>query len=176
MRAHLFSVGVGGRTLTPTRDGSSFRSSLRSSEHGKSVCVLRLGPQADNAVTLGEGDGFILSAASAHHLSFSRTTTHEGGSAPTRRGSSFSLPLRLRTYWSTKGLPALVQVSAAIQPIEPSHTGIVWRLYSARISVLYSLGFVGAGTPASTAGKRLIFGGGGTCLSGAAPSVVPRPA
>jgi hypothetical protein len=57
--AKVRSAHLRGRTLTPTRDGSSFRSSLRSSEHGKSVCVLRLGPQADNAVTLGEGDGFI---------------------------------------------------------------------------------------------------------------------
>ena len=63
------TVGVGApvfqpdeRDLPSTRDGSSIRSSLRCSEYGKSVCVLRLGPQADNAATSGEDGGFVLSA------------------------------------------------------------------------------------------------------------------
>jgi hypothetical protein len=59
----------------------------------------------------------------------------------------------------TKGLPALVQVSAGCPGIEPSQSRIVWRLYSARISVLYSLGFVGAGAP--------VFRGSGHYFSGA---------
>jgi hypothetical protein len=44
--------------------------------------------------------------------------------------------------------------------IEPSHRGIVWRLYSARISVLYSLGFVVAGTPAFAGEATPDFRGG----------------
>ena len=81
----------GGSALT--RYGSSFRLSLRSSEHGKSVCVLRLVAQAENAVTLGGG----------------------------------------------------------------------WRLYSARISVLYSLGFVVAGAPVSGQGSTCFRWGRITC-------------
>ena len=64
-------------TLPPMGDGRSICSSLRLSEQAKSVCVLRSGRRHYEAVTLGEGGGFILSASPVlYSLGFS------GGGAP----------------------------------------------------------------------------------------------
>ena len=98
--------------------------------------------------SLGQSGRNALSGGGRLHLSFSRTTTHEGGSAPTRRGSSFRLSLRSRTYW--QGLTALVQVSAALQPIEPSQPGGVAALFCSHLGAVLSC-----------------FRWGRTCVSGA---------